>query len=101
MPKAPRRVEMRETPGQARALCTLQRKADQAFYDSAAWQRLRRLVLSRDNGLCQECKRRGRLKTGKQIDHILPRKKRPELALVAGNLEVLCAACHNAKRREE
>ena len=31
------------------------------------------------------------------VDHIKPRKKFPELALVEDNLQVLCGACNHGK----
>jgi len=36
------------------------------------------------------------------VDHIQPRRRRPDLALDPGNLQTLCATCHSsAKQRHE
>lgn len=101
MPKGPPRVELRRTSSKAKVLTSEQRKADKAFYKSVRWLEVRAIVLSRDDGLCQQCKRRGRTATGSQVDHIKPRKQHQELAFDTENLETLCLSCHNAKRRQE
>lgn len=63
------------------------------------WMEIRNRIFRRDNGLCQECKREGRLKLASVIDHIKP--------LWAGgkdddaNLQSLCKPCHDAKSAKE
>lgn len=77
-----------------------------AFYKSAAWQRVRRNVLYRDNYECQECKRQGRVYTDQSephkhkrldVDHIKEIEFYSELSLQESNCEVLCIKCHNRK----
>ena len=65
------------------------------------WDRLRPLVLKRDNYLCQECMRQGKLTPlcvkprDHAVDHITPKARggtdHPD------NLQSLCAPCHEAK----
>lgn len=61
----------------------------------AAWDKLRKVILTRDQHLCQECKRSGRIVSGNHVDHINPKSNggmdEPN------NLECLCAPCHGAK----
>lgn len=60
-----------------------------------AWMTRRSRIMSRDCGLCQQCKREGRLQLAEQVDHIR------ELADGGtdddSNLEALCGDCHKAK----
>jgi len=64
-----------------------------------AWQQLRERILQRDCGLCQECKRNGKVKLGTEVDHIVQ-------AADGGtdedhNLELLCHDCHADKTAAE
>ena len=64
-------------------------------YGGKAWQRLRRIVLERDQGICQECGVVG----ARQVAHIEARKKggpdHPD------NLRLLCGTCHRRETVEE
>lgn len=59
------------------------------------WMAIRERIFKRDCGLCQECKRKGRVRAGNQVDH--------RIALTNDgsndddNLELLCVDCHDAK----
>jgi 5-methylcytosine-specific restriction protein A len=59
----------------------------------------RERIRKRDCGLCQECRRNGKVTVGHPVDHIVP--------LWAGgsdadyNKETLCAPCHDAKSARE
>lgn len=59
----------------------------------------RERIRRRDNGLCQECARQGRVSVGCDVDHIVP--------LWDGgsdddaNKELLCRPCHDAKTARE
>ena len=62
-----------------------------------AWAKIRVRILCRDHGLCQPCKREGRLTLAEQVDHIVPVSK-------GGgdedeNLQSICIACHETKSR--
>lgn len=66
---------------------------------STAWRKLRKLVLSRDNYLCQECLKHGKVTPASEVDHILPKSE-------GGtddkeNLQSLCHDCHRIKTAEE
>lgn len=74
-------------------------------YRSPEWGKLKLVVLRRDKYTCQNC---GQLCLGKKknghspvVDHIEAVKKRPDLAMMASNLQVLCRACDNAKHAEK
>lgn len=64
-----------------------------------AWVERRARIMRRDCGLCQECRRRGRLTAAVACDHITP--------LWDGgtddddNLQALCKDCHDAKTAAE
>lgn len=57
------------------------------------WQLRREEVLRRDNGLCQECLRKGVLSAAREVDHI--DGDRSDLS--DENLQSLCRACHAEK----
>ncbi len=67
----------------------------------SSWDRIRLTILKRDNYLCQECIRQGKLTPlcvrprDHAVDHITPKARGgtddPD------NLQSLCAACHEAK----
>ena len=59
----------------------------------------RNKIKARDCGLCQECKRKGRVRAGADVDHIIP------LHLGGSdeesNKELLCKPCHDDKSKRE
>lgn len=57
--------------------------------------RLRRLVYSRDAGMCQHCNRVVGKHREAHIDHIVPKKHGG--ADEPSNLQLLCASCHARK----
>ena len=65
----------------------------------SAGVRDREAIKRRDCGICQECKRKGRVTIGRVVDHIKP--------LWDGgsddesNKELLCDPCHDAKTARE
>ena len=65
------------------------------FYQSKEWVELRQLVKARDRYKCQICNVSVRDKGSSQVDHIIPRKSAPSLALDINNLRTLCRPCHN------
>lgn len=64
-----------------------------------AWARLRESILRRDNGLCQECLRNGRVALATHVDHIIPKSRGGSDD--PGNLQSLCVACHKSKTAHE
>jgi len=73
------------------------------FLESTAWQLLRYATLKRLGYRCMCCGWEPTRKNRKAknnyicVDHIKPRSKYPELALVPDNLQVLCAECNHGK----
>ena len=61
----------------------------------SAWEALRRTILERDKGLCQECLRNGIPKAGNHCDHIKPKAKGGTDD--PANLQTLCRPCHDRK----
>jgi 5-methylcytosine-specific restriction protein A len=70
----------------------------------AAWVKLREVIIARDMGLCQQCKREGRLNPyrkgrGFAVDHIVA--KAAGGTDEPGNLQLLCHDHHAAKTERE
>ena len=63
------------------------------------WDKLRKVILARDCGLCQECLRNGVVTPGNIVDHIQSKSEGgsddPE------NLRVICKRCHDLKTATE
>lgn len=70
-------------------------------YKSRKWKRKREAILSRDNYMCKECKKYGKVKEAVTVHHIKHVDEYPELAFKDSNLESLCQACHNKKHPEK
>lgn len=71
------------------------------FYSSSAWRELRKRALIRSAHLCEWCGADVRAFKASRVDHIQPRRERPDLALVLSNLRVLCASCDNRRHAEK
>jgi 5-methylcytosine-specific restriction enzyme A len=65
----------------------------------AKWQKLRKRILSRDNGLCQQCRRRGRITAATHVDHIVNKARGGTDD--ESNLESICRTCHALKTGRE
>ncbi|MTI95192.1 MAG: HNH endonuclease [Firmicutes bacterium] len=75
-------------------------KKAKAFYQSKEWKGpggARQRALVRDNHICQECLRHGRLTKAVTVHHIKPLLEFWELRLELSNLESVCLPCHNRK----
>ena len=64
-----------------------------------AWKRLRQVVIRRDQGLCQQCKRDGKIRSGTDVDHIVAKSRGGTDDM--SNLELLCRSCHASKTARE
>lgn len=71
------------------------------FYDSREWLDLRYRVLQKSGGSCKLCGCRASSDNPLQVDHIKPRSKHPELALVESNMQVLCKNCNQGKSNKD
>jgi 5-methylcytosine-specific restriction endonuclease McrA len=65
-------------------------------YHSPQWKVIRERVLIRDKYTCVKC---GHM--ANTVDHIIPVKQRPMLALDMDNLQSMCESCHNSKSASE
>ena len=70
----------------------------------SAWTKLREVIIRRDMGLCQQCKREGRLNPyrkgqGFAVDHVVPKAQGGTDEL--GNLELKCHSHHLQKSLDE
>jgi 5-methylcytosine-specific restriction protein A len=65
----------------------------------AAWQRLRLVILERDQHLCQTCMAEGRVTVATQVDHIKPKFEGGTDD--ESNLQAICSECHDAKSKRE
>ena len=70
------------------------------FLDSTVWKNLRRWKIAQ-NPACEHCIAEGGMSLAIQVDHIEPRDKRPDLAMVASNLQSLCLYHHGTKTAKE
>jgi len=71
------------------------------FYGSPAWKAARRSVLIKAGYRCSACGTPVAGKGQARVDHIVPVKQRPDLALSPANLRVLCVPCDNARHAEK
>lgn len=67
------------------------------FLLSREWVAVRMVALERDGGRCACCGRTSGDGITINVDHIKPRRRYPELALTADNLQVLCNECNQGK----
>lgn len=63
------------------------------------WRYWKNQALSRDNYTCQICGFTER--EIMEVDHIIPKSKRPDLKLDVNNLMTLCPNCHRRKTNRE
>ena len=67
------------------------------FLTCYAWRRLRMEALKLHGARCQCCGASPATGAVMNVDHIKPRKLRPDLALTLDNLQVLCGDCNHGK----
>lgn len=65
----------------------------------AAWEALRKRILSRDKGLCQVCQASGRISIAREVDHKVPKAQGGTDD--DSNLQAICTPCHKAKTARE
>lgn len=66
------------------------------FYNDPVWRSTSKLVLLRDDGVCQMCGGEATM-----VDHIIPIKKDWNRRLDLTNLQASCKACNDAKANRE
>ena len=74
------------------------------FYSSKAWQKCRASYKKSAQGLCESCRKAGRIEAGVIVHHkvlLTPENiHTPEVTMSQDNLELLCRDCH-AKMHED
>lgn len=70
------------------------------WYAKANWRKLRAWVLNRDP-LCRLCLEEGIVREATEVDHIIPRRERPDLSFDLDNLQALCKPHHSQKTARE
>ena len=71
-----------------------QKKVRHEFYDSDAWQKLRRKAIRKYGCKCMKCEIKN---VEMHVDHIKPRSLYPDLELDFNNLQILCKGCNMEK----
>ncbi|GMC01791.1 HNH endonuclease signature motif containing protein [Enterococcus thailandicus] len=71
------------------------------LYKTSRWRKLRELVISRDFGVCQECKRRGIVTRGVVVHHVIEAREDITKFWDINNLELVCLSCHNKEHPEK
>lgn len=71
------------------------------------WGRVRKVVIARAKGLCENCARNGRVSQGRDVDHVVSKAKAAKLGWnrartdSIANLQLLCQPCHKEKTAAE
>lgn len=80
------------------------REFAKAFYRSKAWRETRDYIFIRDNGLCQDCLKNGKVTVGEEVHHktfLTPDNINDNsIALGASNLILLCKDCHSNRHHK-
>ena len=71
--------------------------AGNRFLRSFQWRKVRMEALVKYGNRCQCCGSTPKDGIRINVDHILPRKTHPELALELSNLQILCEVCNQGK----
>lgn len=73
----------------------------------AQWEKVRKLVMERDKGLCQVCLAKSRVAVATQVDHKTPKAKAKRMGWSQArtdhptNLQAICTTCHDEKTATE
>ncbi|NFE93703.1 HNH endonuclease [Clostridium botulinum] len=71
-----------------------------AIYNSPRWKKLRKVVLVKANGLCEECLKRGKVSYVEDVHHKVPIRKDIRKAYDINNLVCLCRKCHREAHKK-
>lgn len=78
----------------------------QRGYD-AAWEKVRKVVIARDQGLCQMCLEEGRVTMGRDVDHKVSKAEAARRGWTRAQTDhpdqlwLLCVPCHKSKTEQE
>ena len=64
------------------------------------WKKIRAMFL-KENPLCVECNRKGKLTPANVVDHIIPHKGDKDIFWDYNNYAALCKPCHDSKTAKE
>lgn len=73
----------------------------------SSWDKVRKVVIERDMGMCQVCKAEGRVTAGREVDHIVSKAKAGQMGWRDDqiddpkNLQTICTTCHKIKTAAE
>lgn len=73
----------------------------------ADWEKVRKLVMERDKGLCQVCLGKNRVAVARAVDHVTPKAEAKRLRWSQArtdhpnNLQAICDPCHDEKSAVE
>jgi 5-methylcytosine-specific restriction protein A len=70
------------------------RPVSDKFYGTNAWK-IKSQRFRAQHPLCQACEDLGLVQPSTMVDHKIPYRQRPDLAMDDGNLRALCWQCHN------
>lgn len=80
------------------------REFSKAFYQSKEWKRVREYIFNRDNGICQDCYKKGIVSIGKEVHHIIfltaDNINNQSVTLGEDNLILLCKECHHSRHNK-
>ncbi|AIG65562.1 HNH endonuclease [Weissella tructae] len=71
------------------------------LYHTKSWERIRRMALERDKGLCQVCLSRSVYKQGDTVHHKQHARDDVSLFYELDNLETICREHHNKAHPEK
>lgn len=74
-------------------------RSQQARIRGSSWMTIRSRILARDGGMCQACKREGRVTLASEVDHV--KRLEDGGSNDDANLESICTPCHKAKTAAE
>lgn len=71
-------------------------KDTQKTIKSERWKKFRRMIIQRDNGVCQRCLAKRNILVGDNLEvhHIKPRTKYPTLVFEESNVITICKTCN-------
>lgn len=67
-----------------------------AIYSTYQWKKFRAMIRRERNGLCEDCRDRGRVAEGTTVHHAIDPRDDPSRTFDPTNVRLVCAACHNA-----
>lgn len=73
----------------------------ESFYKSRAWQACREQAMKRDQYLCRDCLKSGKVVAAEEVHHIIPltpdNYTDSSVSLNLANLVSVCRECHKAR----